>query len=126
MPKLQQQSPHGWHTLDIESKGVVPAGVGRMLVGKRVGVGLTQSTMRLLLPSLSPRKEASASWYSELSLHQLGSQPASFTPRRPTHSCILCQECAARGAVVCVGTLRDFFENRRVRVDTAVRLDVEC
>ncbi len=41
-PQLPRgQVPHGWHTLDIECKGVLSTGVDRMLVGKRVGVGLT-------------------------------------------------------------------------------------
>ncbi len=51
--------PFGHHTLGIECKGVLPTGVDRMLVGNRVGVGLTRSTIRHLLPSLFPVKGAS-------------------------------------------------------------------
>ncbi len=35
----------GHHTLGIECKGVLSTGVEGMLVGNRVGVGLTQSTI---------------------------------------------------------------------------------
>ncbi len=44
------------------------------------------------------KKRASALWYSELSLHQLGSRPTVFIPRWATHPCILYQVCATRGA----------------------------
>ncbi len=37
--------PLGHHTLGIECKGVLSTGVDRMLVGNRVGVGLTRSTI---------------------------------------------------------------------------------
>ncbi len=47
---------HGWQTL---GKGVLSIGVYRLLVGNRVGVGLTRSTNWQLLPSLSPFKGAS-------------------------------------------------------------------
>ncbi len=47
------QSPSG-NTLDIECEGVLSTGVDRTLVGNRVGVDLTQSTIRPLLPSLFP------------------------------------------------------------------------
>ncbi len=50
--------PYGWHTLDIECKGVLSIGVWRLLVGNRVGVGLTRSTIRHLLPFLFPVKGA--------------------------------------------------------------------
>ncbi len=44
------------------------------------------------------KKGASALWYSELSLRQLGSRPTVFMPRWTTHPCILYQVCATRGA----------------------------
>ncbi len=44
----------------IQSKGaVLSIGVKRLLVGNRVGVGLTPSIIRLLLPPLFPVKGAS-------------------------------------------------------------------
>ncbi len=46
------------------------------------------------------KKGASALWYSELSLHQLGSRPTIFIPRWKTHPCILYQVCATRGVAV--------------------------
>ncbi len=58
--------PHRWHTLDMECKGVFSIGIKRLLVGNRVGVGLTRSTIRPFLPSLFPVKGASK-------LRQLGS-----------------------------------------------------
>ncbi len=36
------------------------------------------------LPYLGKKKESSALWYSELSLHQLGSRPTVFIPRWTT------------------------------------------
>ncbi len=42
--------PLGHHTLGIEYKGVLSTGVDRMLVGNRVGVGLTQSTINSFAP----------------------------------------------------------------------------
>ncbi len=44
--------PHGWHALDIECKGMLSIGVLRLLVRNRFSVGLTQTTIRPLLPSL--------------------------------------------------------------------------
>ncbi len=44
-----------------------------------------------LPPKLGIKKGATALWYSELSLHQLGSRPT-------THPCILYQVCATLGA----------------------------
>ncbi len=49
----------GWHTLDIECKGVLSIGGVHLLVENRVGVGLTRSTIRHLLLSLFPFKGAS-------------------------------------------------------------------
>ncbi len=46
-------------TLGIERKGVLSIGVLRLLVGNRVGVGLTRSAIRPLLPSLLPVRGAS-------------------------------------------------------------------
>ncbi len=40
----------GHHTLGIECKGVLSTGVDRLLAGKRVGVGLTRSTIRSFAP----------------------------------------------------------------------------
>ncbi len=73
-----------------------------MLPGPRYR-GLT--TMRTLFTcSLKwEKKGASALWYSELSLHQLGSRPTVFIPRWTTHHCILYQVCATRGAASLVG-----------------------
>ncbi len=51
--------PHGWQILGIECKDVLSIGVPRLLIGNRVGVGLTRSTIRHLLPSLFPVKGAS-------------------------------------------------------------------
>ncbi len=42
--------PLGHHTLSIECKGVLSTGVDRMLVGNRVGVGLTRSTISSFAP----------------------------------------------------------------------------
>ncbi len=57
---------------------------------------------RYLLPPLTGNKEGSKGfWYSELSLHQLGSRPTVFIPRWTTHPCILYQVCATRGARFC-------------------------
>ncbi len=42
--------PLGHHTLGIEGKGVLSTGVDRMLVGNRVGVGLTRSTISSIAP----------------------------------------------------------------------------
>ncbi len=42
--------PLGHHTLGIECKGVLSTGVHRMLVGNRVGVGLTRSTIKSFAP----------------------------------------------------------------------------
>ncbi len=42
--------PLGHHTLGIECKGVLSTGVDRMLVGNRVGVGLTRSTISSFAP----------------------------------------------------------------------------
>ncbi len=50
--------PHGWHTIGIECKGVLSIGIYGLLVGNKVGVGLTWSSIRPLLPSLFPVKEA--------------------------------------------------------------------
>ncbi len=47
------------------------------------------------------KKGASALWYSELSLHQLGSRPTVFIPRWTTHPCIVYEVCATRGAWLC-------------------------
>ncbi len=44
------QLPLGHHTLGIECKGVLSTGVDRMLVGNRVGVGLTRSTINSFAP----------------------------------------------------------------------------
>ncbi len=44
--------PLGYHTLGIECKGVPSIGVDRMLVGNRVGVGLTRSTINSFAPIL--------------------------------------------------------------------------
>ncbi len=41
---------NGHHTLGIECKGVLSTGVDRMLVGNRVGVGLTRSTISSFAP----------------------------------------------------------------------------
>ncbi len=46
----QQQHAPGHHTLGIECKGVLSTGVDRMLVGNRVGVGLTRSTISFFAP----------------------------------------------------------------------------
>ncbi len=54
-----------------------------------------------LLYYLGIKKGARALWYSELSLHQLGSRPTVFIPRWATHSCILFQVCATCGASRC-------------------------
>ncbi len=43
--------PHGRQTLRIECKGVLFNGVQKLLFGNRVGVGLTWTTIRPLLPS---------------------------------------------------------------------------
>ncbi len=40
----------GHHTLGIECKGVLSTGVDRMLVGNRVGVDLTRSTINSFAP----------------------------------------------------------------------------
>ncbi len=40
----------GHHTLGIDCKGVMSTGVDRMLVGNRVGVGLTRSTINSFAP----------------------------------------------------------------------------
>ncbi len=54
---------------------------------------------RYSVAPLNGNKEgASALWYSELSLHQLGSRPTVFIPRWITHPCILYQVCATHGA----------------------------
>ncbi len=50
-----------------------------------------------LLPYLGIKKRSKALWYSELSLHQLGSRPTAFIPRWLTHPCILYQVCATHG-----------------------------
>ncbi len=42
--------PLGHHTLGIECKGVLSTGVDKMLVGNRVGVGLTRSTISSFAP----------------------------------------------------------------------------
>ncbi len=45
-----------------------------------------------LLPLLGIKKGASVLWYSELSLHQLGSRPTVFIPRwtnTPLHSVVV-------------------------------------
>ncbi len=42
--------PLGHNTLGIERKGVLSTGVDRMLVGNRVGVGLTRSTINSFAP----------------------------------------------------------------------------
>ncbi len=42
--------PLGHHTLGIECKDVLSTGVDRMLVGNRVGVGLTRSTISSFAP----------------------------------------------------------------------------
>ncbi len=55
-----------------------------------------------LLPKMGIKKGASAYWYNELSIHQLGSRPTVFIPRWTTHSRILYQVCATRGARVVV------------------------
>ncbi len=55
----RQPPPHGWHTLDIECKGVLSTVVDRMLARNRVGVGLTWSTISPLLPVSFLVKEAS-------------------------------------------------------------------
>ncbi len=48
---MQQALPAlGHHTLGIESKGGLSTGVDRMLVGNRVGVGLTRSTFSSFAP----------------------------------------------------------------------------
>ncbi len=47
------------------------------------------------------KKGASALWYSELNLHQLGSRPTVFVPRWTAHPCILNQVCPTRGAGCC-------------------------
>ncbi len=52
-----QRLPHGWYTLDIECNGVLPIGVYMLLVGNRVGVGLTRCTIRPLLPSYAQLRE---------------------------------------------------------------------
>ncbi len=52
------------------------------------------------------KKGASALWYSELGLHQLGSRPTAFIPRWTTHPCILYQVCATRGAACCCRSVR--------------------
>ncbi len=62
-----------------------------------------------LLPKLGIKKGASALWYSELSLHQLGSRPAVFIPRWKTHPCILNQVYATRGNRVVVLALKNGF-----------------
>ncbi len=48
------------------------------------------------------KKGAIALWYSELSLHQLGSRPTVFIPQWTTHPCIIYQVCATRGAAAVV------------------------
>ncbi len=53
------------------------------------------------------KKGASALWYSELSLHQLGSRPTVLIPRWTTHPCILYRVCATRGAAVGVRARND-------------------
>ncbi len=50
-----------------------------------------------LLPKMGIKKGASAYWYDELSIHQLGSRPTVFIPRWTAHPCILYQVCATRG-----------------------------
>ncbi len=42
--------PLGHHTFGIECKSVLSTGVHRMLVGNRVGVGLTRSTINSFAP----------------------------------------------------------------------------
>ncbi len=42
--------PLGHHTLGIEGKGVLSTGVDWMLVGNRVGVDLTRSTISSFVP----------------------------------------------------------------------------
>ncbi len=55
----QQGITHGRHTLGIEGKGVLSIGVLRVVVGNRIGVGITLSAIRLLLPSYFPVTAAS-------------------------------------------------------------------
>ncbi len=50
--------PHGWRTLGIQCKDVLSIGVDRMLVGNRVGLGLTWSNIRPLLPFVFPVRGA--------------------------------------------------------------------
>ncbi len=58
------------------------------------------------------KKGASAFWYSELSLHQLGSRWTVFIPRWTTHPCILYQVCATRVVDNVFGQILDpEFEN---------------
>ncbi len=46
----QHTLPLGHHTLGIECMGVLSTGLGRMLVGNRVSVGLTLSTVKSFAP----------------------------------------------------------------------------
>ncbi len=52
------------------------------------GVHFYHADVIYLLPELGIKKEASALWYSDLSLHQLGSRPTVFIPQWTTHLCI--------------------------------------
>ncbi len=51
------------------------------------------------LPKMGIKKGARALWYSELSLHQLGSRPTVFIPQWTTHPYILYEVCATRAAI---------------------------
>ncbi len=50
-----------------------------------------------LFPQLGIKKGARTLWYSELSLHQLGSRPPFSIPRWTTRHCILYRVCSIRG-----------------------------
>ncbi len=47
---MKTSMPLGYHTLGIECKGVLSTGVDRILVGNRVGVGLSRSTINSFAP----------------------------------------------------------------------------
>ncbi len=61
-----------------------------------------------LLAKMGIKKGASALWYSQLSIHQLGSRPTVFIPRWTTRPRILYQVCVTRGATRSVGPALGF------------------
>ncbi len=65
----------------------------------------------LLAPFTGNKNGASAFWYSELSLHQLGSPPTVLIARWTTHPCILYQACATGGAALMCQNQRSWIKS---------------